>query len=35
MAVAIPVAVLPLAYAATRESDHDVLRASLELLGRT
>jgi len=31
MAVAVPVAALPLAYAATRESDHDVLRALLEL----
>ncbi|MGH3933606.1 MAG: hypothetical protein ACRDS1_01250 [Pseudonocardiaceae bacterium] len=31
MAVAVPVATLPLAYAATRESDHDVLRALLEL----
>jgi hypothetical protein len=31
IAVAVPVAALPLAYAATRESDHDVLRALLEL----
>jgi hypothetical protein len=31
MAVVVPVAVLPLAYAATREPDHDVLRALLEL----
>ena len=31
MAVVVPVAALPLAYAATRESDHDVLRALLEL----
>jgi hypothetical protein len=31
MAVAVPVAALPLAYAAIRESDHDVLRALLEL----
>jgi len=31
MAVVVPVAVLPLAYAATRESDHDVLRGLLEL----
>ena len=31
MAVAVPIAALPLAYAATRESDHDVLRALLEL----
>jgi hypothetical protein len=31
MVVAVPVAALPLAYAATRESDHDVLRALLEL----
>jgi hypothetical protein len=31
MAVAVPVGALPLAYAATRESDHDVLRALLEL----
>jgi hypothetical protein len=31
MAVAVPVAALPLAYAATRESEHDVLRALLEL----
>jgi hypothetical protein len=31
MAMAVPVAALPLAYAATRESDHDVLRALLEL----
>lgn len=31
MAVAVPVAALPLAYAAIREADHDVLRALLEL----
>lgn len=31
MAVVVPVAALPLAYAVTRESDHDVLRALLEL----
>jgi hypothetical protein len=31
MAVAVPIAALPLAYAATRESDHDVLRALLDL----
>jgi len=31
MAVAVPVATLPLAYALTHESDHDVLRALLEL----
>ncbi len=31
MAVAVPVAALPLAYAATRESDHEVLRALLDL----
>ena len=31
MAVAVPVAALPLAFAVTRESDHDVLRALLEL----
>lgn len=31
MAVAIPVAALPLTYAATREPDHDVLRTLLEL----
>jgi hypothetical protein len=31
MAVAVPVAALPLAYAATREPDHEVLRALLEL----
>ena len=31
MAVVVPVAALPLAYAATRESDHDVLRALLDL----
>jgi len=31
MAVAVPVATLPLAYAATRESAHDVLRALLDL----
>ncbi len=31
MAVAVPVAALPLAYATTRESEHDVLRALLEL----
>ena len=31
MAVAVPVAALPLAYAATGESDHDVLRALLDL----
>ncbi len=31
MAVAVPVAALPLAYAATQESDHDVLRALLDL----
>ncbi|MEO7194559.1 MAG: hypothetical protein ABIZ05_07015 [Pseudonocardiaceae bacterium] len=31
MAAAVPVAALPLAYAATRKSDHDVLRALLEL----
>lgn len=31
MAVVVPVAVLPLAYAATREPDHDVLRALPEL----
>jgi hypothetical protein len=29
--MAVPVAALPLAYAATRESDHDVLRALLDL----
>lgn len=31
MAVAVPVVALPLAYAATHESDHDVLRALLDL----
>jgi hypothetical protein len=31
MAVAVPVAALPLAYAATREPDHDVLHALLDL----
>ena len=31
MAVAVPVAALPLTYAGTRESDHDVVRALLEL----
>jgi hypothetical protein len=31
MSVAVPVAALPLAYAATRESDHDVLHTLLEL----
>ncbi len=31
MAVAIPVAALPLTYAATRESDHDVVHALLDL----
>jgi hypothetical protein len=31
MAVAIPVAALPLTYAVTREPDHDVLRTLLEL----
>jgi hypothetical protein len=31
MAVVVPVAALPLAYAATQESDHDVLRALLDL----
>jgi|SRR2546421_9293397 len=31
MAVAVPVGALPLTYAATRESDHDVVRALLEL----
>ncbi|MDQ2881706.1 MAG: hypothetical protein M3Y48_10865 [Actinomycetota bacterium] len=31
MAVAVPVAALPLAYAATRKSDHEVLRALLDL----
>lgn len=30
MVVVVPVAALPLAYAVTRESDHDVLRALLE-----
>ena len=31
MAVAVPVAALPLTYAATRESDHDILHTLLEL----
>ena len=31
MAVAVPVAALPLTYAGIRESDHDVVRALLEL----
>ncbi|MDQ2789403.1 MAG: hypothetical protein DLM60_12710 [Pseudonocardiales bacterium] len=31
MAVAVPVAALPLAYAATRKSEHEVLRALLDL----